>query len=269
MTDAGREGDLPALFERAGNRFHPQAGAVGPWDPDALHGGAVSGLLGYLIEETPPVGPRVARVTVDLLGPVPRQELVAEVETVRPGRKVDVLEGRLLHDGRLVARASAVRVVPRAPDERRGVMPPVARPAAAEGRTPHRRVAASSPFFRGIDFLVVDGAIGDPGPVAVWCRVRHRWIDGIEPTGLVRALAALDSAYGYGSPLSSVEWLFVNVDLSLHLHRHPHGDWLLVDTATAVSDDGIGTASARLADADGTVGHAAQSVVVTPRRTAG
>ena len=50
---------------------------------------------------------RIARVAVDLLGPVPLGELRTRARVVRPGRRIQLLESELVAGGRTVARASA------------------------------------------------------------------------------------------------------------------------------------------------------------------
>jgi Thioesterase-like superfamily len=104
-----------ALFRRDGEGFAPTPLGRGPWDPHALHGGAPSALLAYLLSRHDP-GPAsfVARLTIELLRPVPLAPLQVAARTIRPGKKVQWLEGALLHDGREVARATALRLRVRA-----------------------------------------------------------------------------------------------------------------------------------------------------------
>ena len=61
-----------ALFEPDGQLLVPTALTVGPWDPGSQHGGAPSALLARAVEAEPAPGPvRLARLTVELLRPVP------------------------------------------------------------------------------------------------------------------------------------------------------------------------------------------------------
>jgi hypothetical protein len=68
----GMTEELHSLFTRDGSLLVPTAAALGPWRPDALHGGAVSALLGNSLEED---GWQLARVTMDLLRRVPLEPL--------------------------------------------------------------------------------------------------------------------------------------------------------------------------------------------------
>src|SRR5690349_17705140 len=101
-----------ALFERDGERVVPTELARGPWHPNALHGGAPSALFAWACERHDP-GPAsfMARLTVELMRPVPLAPLGLSVRTIRPGRKVQWIEAALHDDdGREVAHATALRV---------------------------------------------------------------------------------------------------------------------------------------------------------------
>jgi hypothetical protein len=71
----------------------------------------------------------LARVTIDILGPVPLAALRATAYLVRPGRRVEFLEAFLDYEGHLVMHASGWRV-----------QAPSARPNVPEtGNIPHSR----------------------------------------------------------------------------------------------------------------------------------
>jgi hypothetical protein len=67
------------------------------------------------------------------------------------------------------------------------------------------------------------------------------------------------------SVLDPKEWSFINGDVTLNLARLPVGEWILVNVETSLGRDGVGVASARLADATGYFGRAAQSLIVERR----
>ena len=73
--------------------------ARGPWSADALHGGAVASLFATLGEahDTEHV-PFVARLTVELMYPVPLAPMRVEVTTLRPGRVVEWVGARLFDE---------------------------------------------------------------------------------------------------------------------------------------------------------------------------
>src|SRR5215213_5688455 len=91
--------------------------ANGPWVDGALHGGPTAALLAHACEGMASVGGeplRLARLSVDLLRPVPREPLRVEVRVARPGRKVDWIDAVLRAGDVEVARGSALRVRGRA-----------------------------------------------------------------------------------------------------------------------------------------------------------
>nr|WP_237292994.1 acyl-CoA thioesterase domain-containing protein [Streptomyces katrae] len=55
-------------------------------------------------------------------------------------------------------------------------------------------------------------------------------------------------------------FVFVNGDLTVHLHRHPVGEWVCVEARTSVDAGGIGLADARLHDEKGRSGGGAEPV---------
>ena len=100
-----------ALFTRLdADRVLPGDPARGPWSPDSLHGGPVAALLGgaaeALLEDLQP-----ARVTVELLRPVPIAPLRITAELTRPGRKVRLAGAQVaMADGTVVATATVLGI---------------------------------------------------------------------------------------------------------------------------------------------------------------
>ncbi|MDQ6805445.1 MAG: thioesterase family protein, partial [Actinomycetota bacterium] len=86
--------------------------ARGPWDPHAQHGGAPAALIVRAFEGQPGGEELIlARITYELLRPVPLGALEVRAEIVRPGRRVQLLEASLRsEDGVEVMRARGLRV---------------------------------------------------------------------------------------------------------------------------------------------------------------
>lgn len=264
-----------SLYEPLGDgRVRATAITRGPWDPGAQHGGAPSALLGRAIEAVEPgADMRVARVTLELLRPVPVGELRVEAELVRPGRRVQLVAARLLHGDRLVMQALALRLR-RAPGGSapvgEGGPPPHPVPAAAPGDAGLGRAPGSEdggPSF-GRDAVAIrfaDGDFFERGPAFAWIALRAPVVGGEAPTPLQRALAAADFPNGISSVLDWREHLFINPDLTVHLERDPEGAWIGLDAETSIGDDGTGQATAVLYDARGRFGRAVQALFVDRR----
>ena len=77
-------------------RFRATELATSPWGSSSQHGGPPAALLGRALESD--VGGEdgiFARLTFEILGPIPVGELSVEVKTVRPGRKISLREAAL------------------------------------------------------------------------------------------------------------------------------------------------------------------------------
>ena len=98
---------MEAIYKVEGTTIETSAFAGGPWDPRLQHGAAPSSLICWAVEQLPaPVPMRVARLTVDLMRPVPVAPLTIETEILREGKKIQLAAIRLLADGKEVVRAS-------------------------------------------------------------------------------------------------------------------------------------------------------------------
>ena len=98
---------MDAIFRVDGTRVIPSPNAAGPLDPTMQHGSAPAALVAWAAEAIPAPQPmQVARLTIDLMRPVPLTPLTVETEILRAGRKMQVCEVRLLADGVTVVRTN-------------------------------------------------------------------------------------------------------------------------------------------------------------------
>jgi Thioesterase-like superfamily len=239
---------------------------AGPWDPASQHGGPPAALLATVIEACEPVdGLRLARITVELLSPVPVGEVVVQARVIRPGRRVRLLEATMDADGRPVALARAWQIASQ----------PDLLPSVALSSPPERPAPGPVRFFTGnteiqgygaaVEWRLVTGGFDQLGAAAVWARARIPLVPDQPLTGLQRVLIVADSANGISGVLPFDDWLFVPTALTVTLHRHPRGEWIFMSAETRLSSDGIGSCHAELSDDDGPVGTASQPLVITRR----
>jgi hypothetical protein len=258
-----------ALFLREGDRYVPTPLARGPWDPRALHGGAPSALFATVCEQHDP-GPaaHIARLTVELLRPVPLAPLRLEVTTLRPGKKVQWLQAALFDgDDREVARATALRLRVEEVDTSGAVQPEVAAPpargeAAAEPVFPV--FARAVGFWHALDLRMVRGTFTEPGPAAAWFRLRCAVVDGVAVTPFARVAACADFGSGVGNALRGTNATAINAEVTIHTHRHPQGEWVCLESGAWVEPRGVGLAVSRLHDEHGVLGAAVQTLLVEP-----
>jgi Thioesterase-like superfamily len=250
--------------ELGDGRFASSPWTTGPWDPGSQHGGPPSALLARAVERhRARADMLVARVTVEIVRPVPVAQLVVDVELLRPGRSVEMLGATLSSDGTVVARATAWRVLrteAHTVPDRHPQPPPL--PDHGAFVLPAGWVDG---YLSAVEWRDSRGGFLEPGPAAVWTRLRYPLVDGEEPTGLQRVLAVADSGNGVSGELDLRRWLFINPELTVHLHRAPEGEWVCLDAATAISRGGVGLATSVLSDLAGPVGVGAQALFVTSR----
>jgi hypothetical protein len=267
----------PSIFATDGTSFVPSEHASGPWDARALHGGAPAALMSAAFERLQPGAELpIARLSFELLRPVPMAPLILSTEIVRRGRRVQELAGELRCEGQLICRAGALRVqavpggLPVPPGGVAGPLGVGELPPPEQG-TPFRfglddseraSFASSAMEMRWID---------DPnklGPARVWMRLRHPLLPGEPASALARLAATADFGNGVSAELPFRSFLFINADLSIHLHRAPAGEWIGLDARTLLRADGTGLAESVLHDLDGPVGRAFQTLVVQAREGA-
>ncbi len=253
-----------AFFVPLGDdRYAATVHTTGPWDARFQHGGPPSALLGRAVERCSPRPElMVARVTAEILGPVPVAELQVSARVLRPGRSVELVEATLSAAGRDVARATAWRVL------RTSVQVPSRDPApASRGASPDVLLATGwvDGYLSAVEWRNVTGSFAEPGPASAWTRLRHPLVEGEDNSPLTRVLAVADSGNGLSSELDLTRWHYINPELTVHLHREAVGEWVCLDARTAVSAGGTGLATSVLSDDQGPLGVGAQSLLVAPR----
>jgi hypothetical protein len=266
------------IFQRDGDLYLPTDLANGPWAEGALHGGPTGALLAHLceqVDEGPGGRLRVARVTVDLLRPVPMVPLRPVVRLARPGRKVDWVDASLYAGDVEVARASALRMQGNPVDAVDGVDPwsrgasgDVPLDDAPEEGTPFEHVSDHVPGFhsRGIELRFVRRNPNVSGPGQVWGRLLHPMIEGVETSPLMRALACADFGNATSSMMPADTHSYINADLMVALWRDPVGPWVGADAVTRFDPElGTGLAEVALCDRLGPVGRAHQTVFIDRR----
>ncbi len=259
-----------SIFLRSGERFTPTEHARGPWDPQALHGGAPAALITEAFRAMQPGAELpIARLGFELLRPVPLGPLEISTEIMRPGRRVQELAAELRCGEQLICRASALRVQPVPRDLPTPATPAslAAMPGPEQGKPvrfalddPSRAsFAASAMEMRWLDDPWA------PGPGRVWMRLRYPLLPGEQISSLARLAAAADFGNGVSAELSFEDFLFINADLSIHLQREPRGEWIGLDARTLLSGGGTALAESVLHDLDGPLGRAFQALVVQAR----
>lgn len=262
-----RSASALAFYVPEGGFFAATELTRGPWDADSQHAGPPCALLGRALDRAGGLAEaRIARITFEIVKPVPIAVVTCAAEVVRPGRRVELIEGALSHDGVDLIRARAWRI--RTTEVALGEPPPAedppAGPAAAEPRD-FFPVGWEVGHHSAVEVRFLSGSYIEPGPARAWMRMRVALVEGEEPSALDRVLVAADSGNGVSSPLDYRRFLFVNTDLSVALRRPPEGEWVCLDSVTYAEPDGVGLSDTALLDERELVGRATQSLLIAER----
>ena len=241
------------------DRFEPTVSTESPWDSTMQHGGPPAALLGHLMRVD---GLRLARISVDFLGPIPRQDLTVEVSPLKPGRMTTLNEARMVIGGRVAVTARAWHLAP-------GPPPPVE--PAAERADP---LPDSAETFGGLgdwgygqafEWRCTYGSLNELGETHVWSRARVPLIEGEPMDGQARAIVVADSANGISAVLPMDKWLSIPPTMTTTLLRPADGEWVHLACRTTLSADGLGLTEGDLFDSAGKIGQVSQPLLVRAR----
>ena len=261
---------LDAFYEPDGDLFRATELTRGPWDPGAQHAGPPAALLGYAIERLPEADEfQVGRVTFEILRSVPIAPARVAARVARPGRRVQMVEAELSDaEGEVLMLARGWRI-------RKAKLELPGEALVASQSPPPPQDGDPADFFptaqehgyhSAMEVRFVAGGFLEPGPATAWLRMRQPLVAGEEPTPLQRTLVAADVGNGISAALDFRRYLFINVDLTVHLERMPKGEWIGVDAATLPRPKGVGTAESTLFDeGNGRVGRALQTLLISER----
>ncbi len=260
-----------AFFVRDGDRLLATELTRGPWNSTLQHGGPPAALLATAIERSEPdaAGFMIARLSFEYLRPVPIGAFTVTTHVARAGQSAQRIEATLLHEGKPVLVAHALRIR-RAPL----VLPSPRCPRHAAPRGPAGLEPWVFPLFRdsigyhtAVEARIARGVWGK-GATAAWMRLRQPLIAGETTSPLAALVTLADAGNGVCPVLDPREYSFVNPDMTIHVDREPRGEWFALDSrATADGSAGIGLVQSELHDRDGELGRALASLVVEPRST--
>ena len=246
------------------HRFLPTEHSVGAWREDELHLAPVAGLVidfleRWRLENAPALV--FSRVCVEVLGQIARAEIEIGIEVVRPGRTIELVEATAVIGGRTTLLA-------------RGWLLASSDTSAAAGHAcdamPSRADCVDESWlkrWRGgmiASVTAVQSAATIQGRAQAWASSEVALIEGESATPLGDYTKFLDLANGISWRQDPDEWMYPNVDLTLHLFRQPEGRWVGYDTRVAFGAGGLGLTSSTLHDEHGPVGMLAQSLTLRP-----
>ncbi|WP_433567604.1 thioesterase family protein [Nocardia sp. CA-151230] len=250
-------------------RYGATGSTVSVWAASMQHGAPPSALLARAVERCAPrEGARVARLTMEILGPVPVGDVEVRAWVERPGKRVELVGAELVAtqaDGsrRAVAKASAWRI---ATSDSSSVVHTADAPLAALPEA--SEIGWGVPdgwdvgYVKSVDIRAVES---DDVTRRVWVRPLVEVVEGEEISPLVRVFSVADVANGIGAQLDPHRWTFLNTDLTIDLFRLPEGEWIGLAVQTSIGPDGVGMCSTVLHDERGPIGRCLQILEVRAR----
>ncbi|PCJ15122.1 MAG: hypothetical protein COB04_13655 [Gammaproteobacteria bacterium] len=259
------------LYKKQGDQFIPTDRTNSPWSPTLLHGGAISGILAYGLEQAlPNPDMHYIRITNDLFKPAPKKPFTLDTEVVRDGSKICVIICKLMVDGGEVARATGLAAKVRdveLPDYAlcQAEMPPAHEDLPIRGflgektspdiYVPGLNYAIDVKLISGFDFQ---------GKGSAWLRMTSPLIEGEENSPLTYMGLLSDFGNGLGQAYLGGDNACINADINLSLYRYPESDWIHLNSITQVQTQGFGTTETTFTDEKGVVGKVTQSLIVKP-----
>lgn len=253
-----------------GGKVLARSYAAGPWDLSMQHGSAPTAFAVWAAEQVPTPAPmHIARVTMDLMRPVPLGELDYKVTVLRSGRKIQLINVSLHAGSHEVARASIMKIRSSPvslPDYPGNDSLALDAPLPEACGSPGAGFGENNPFVQCMTLkLARGGGFEELGPSAVWFHADRPIVEGHATSPNMLAAIGGDFCNGVASALDFNKWTYINSDLTLSFSRPPIGDWVLVDGHSVFGPEGAGLSIGRLADRHGYFGRSIQSLVVEPR----
>ncbi len=254
-----------AYFERTGEQtFTPTEHVRGAWGPHEQHVAPSLGLLAHVVlddlarrrgSDLVPV-----RLSFDILGVMPMEEVATEVRVLRPGRTVELVEATATCGGRV---GVSLRAWLLATGDTTAYAATELEPMPSPDELPAWDPASLWPGGF-IDAAEVRRESPRPGRGRVWVRSDVDLLD--EPVHpMAHATRLLDIANGMSVLADPTRVAFPNVDLTAHVFREPVPGWLGFDTRVSMGAGGLGVTSSVLHDEQGPYGTLAQALTVRPK----
>lgn len=255
-----------AYFVRESDvRFRPTPLVGGAWSSAEQHIAPAIGLLVHAIERHRDArrddGLRLTRLSCDILGVVPIEPVGIQVEVLRPGRTIELVEARLTFEDRTIVLARAWLAQAIDTSAASGTaLPAIPAPDAV----PEADLASIWPgaFVASIR---ARRAEVEPGRAVAWLETPIPLLAGEAVSSTATALGLVDTANGTTPRLPPTQVLFPNLDLTAHLFRAPAPGPVGYDVRVSFGPDGAGLTLTVLHDVDGPFGSAAQTLTLRPR----
>ncbi|MBC2667753.1 acyl-CoA thioesterase domain-containing protein [Novosphingobium piscinae] len=250
-----------AYFRRVGDTVLPLATTAGYWRDDTIHGSAIVGLMGHEVWSRHGDDDWIpARFHVDMHRLAPARPVAIRTEVIREGRRLRLIEARMVIDGDEYARAICQLL--RAGTNPDGRVWPGQAPWTVP--SPDSLAALPGEARRGAEWRPIKGHIGAQGPRQLWLRQQLEIVAGepLVPFTRVAAIADVASPWLHSADTGIK---FINADVVVNLHRLPVGHWTGLEASVHDSSQGIAVGYCRLYDEVGSLGFASATGLASQR----
>lgn len=248
----------------AQHTFTPTEHVGGAWDLATQHIAPALGVLAHEVERDRDrrrtAGPVVSRLSYDILGTVPIEPIDVEVEVLRPGRTIELVQATARHAGRAVVVLRAWLAEPFDTASLAGTdLPGIPGPDEVQ---PWDMAALWPGGF--IASVEVRRKEMGPGRSTCWVRTPHPLVEDEPASRLASVAGLIDIGNGIAVRADPTRVTFPNLDLTAHFLRAPGEGWLGLDTTVSFGTGGLGVTSTVMHDEQGPVGTIAQTLTVRP-----
>lgn len=245
------------------DHYMPTAHASGAWREDELHLAPVAGLIVHHLERwrQANLAPSLifSRFSFEVLGQIGRKEISLSTEVIRPGRTIELVETTTVIGDRVTIRCRAWMLEVSDTSEIEGDEFDRL-PSPEECDDASTLLEWPGGFIGSLRALQATGR--RPGRAKAWVTSDLDLVSGESSQALAEYMKFLDTANGVAIRQSPKEWMFPNVDLTVHLFRQPEGRQLGLDTRVAFGANGTGITSSVMHDLQGPVGTIEQSLTL-------
>lgn len=241
------------------SRFVSTLHSQGAWQRGEQHLAPAAGLMMAEVERRLPGDKLVSRASFDVWGVIQSGPFTIDVQMLRPGRSIELIEASMRHADRTSIRARIWRLAATDTTAVQGIeWAPLPPPDAM------RPLAFSTIWSGGfIDSLEArQEAEARPGCGRSWIRTRCPLVEGETDPPVAGFLKLVDTANGLVVREQPGSVFFANVDLTVHFLRQPEAGWVGFDTRVNFGPTGLGETFSVLSDIRGPVGTVAQSLTV-------
>lgn len=263
LRPAARNLAIVSYYQRVSvDTYRPTQHVQGAWNDHEQHMSPVAGLITHAIDgHEPNPAVQLSRISFEILGLIPLADTTVVVETVRPGRTIELVEATAIIEDRPRIRARAWRLaISDDVADVAGVELP-SMDSGPDGGEPYDPLTEwKGGFLASIETVALPG--GRAGRRQVWARTPHAVVADEQISPTAAAVSMVDLANGIATRVRPTEMMFPNVDLTIHLIRQPEPSWVGLDTSVSFGTNGLGLTSTTLSDEIGPFGRAEQALTV-------